>query len=61
MCEGKSRLFLVFLQVVLSVLLVWFNTCGSTAAHKGYFQAVRAAQVSNRNLQQVPCVSTLHN
>lgn len=37
-CEGgKSRLFLVFLQVVLSALLVWLNTCGSTTLHIGLF------------------------
>lgn len=36
-CEGKSGLFLVFLQVVLSVLLAWFNTCGSTILHTGLF------------------------
>lgn len=30
MCEGKSRLYLAFLQVVLNVLLAWFDTCGSS-------------------------------
>lgn len=35
--RAKSRLFLVFLQVVFSVLLAWFNTCGSTTLHTGLF------------------------
>lgn len=33
----KSGLVLVFLQDLLSVLLAWFNTCGSTVMHTGLF------------------------
>lgn len=35
--RGKRRLFLVFLQIALRVLLPWFNTCGSTTLHTGLF------------------------
>lgn len=38
MREGKSRLYLVFLQVVQNVFLPWFDTCGSTTlCTKGLF------------------------